>query len=65
MENLVLLHPWCHNQHRDSVHDNPGLARERGFIVSAWADPGATPIDVKRVGLFYLRPDGTRERVGA
>lgn len=64
LQNLVLLHPWCHNMHKDSVHDNPALAKERGFIVSAWDDPAVVPLDVRLVGVFLLLPDGTRERAG-
>jgi hypothetical protein len=61
VENLVALHPECHNVHPRSVHQNPRDAVERGFIVPSWADPADTPLRLANGRDVLLRFDGTIE----
>lgn len=44
LPNLLALHPWCHNQHPRSVHDNVRASFSHGFLVSAYFDPAAMPL---------------------
>lgn len=44
--NLLLLHGWCHRQ----VHSWVTVARECGFIVPSWAEPGDVPKPSVTVG---------------
>ena len=44
--NIVALHPRCHTQGPDAVHDNPERARELGLILDTNADPREVPIIV-------------------
>jgi hypothetical protein len=47
--NGLALHPRCHTQHRDSVHDNPAASYARGTLVHSWDDPAAAPLILPRV----------------
>jgi len=49
VSNLIRVHHSCHNLGNHSIHGNPSLATERGWMVSSWADPEAEP---------FLQPDG-------
>jgi hypothetical protein len=42
--NLIALHHHCHNIAPNSVHQNPALSYERGWMVPSWGDPAATPV---------------------
>lgn len=42
--NGIALHHRCHNIYPESVHQNPKLATDRGFMVSTWANPSACPV---------------------
>lgn len=59
LANLVLLHPWCHTVNAGSVHQEPFLAKRRGFIVPPWADPITTPILIGQKW-WLLDDDGHR-----
>lgn len=57
LSNLVAVHPECHTNDAGSIHMHPRLAKSRGFMVSAWADPRAIPVEVGHV-LYWLLDDG-------
>lgn len=58
--NVVGLHPRCHTQGPQAVHDQPLWAQDRGLIVPTWADPPEVPIHVEWpwVGESFLACDG-------
>jgi hypothetical protein len=53
----VMLHHGCHMD----VHAHPEQARERGLIVSAYADVAETPIRMPGIGWCLLTSEGTRD----
>lgn len=55
LANLVLLHPWCHNVSKGSVHQEPALAVQLGFIVPTWAEPTTLPI--RQGGTWFILDD--------
>lgn len=52
LANLVLLHPECHTW----VHAHPAEAREKGWIVSAYADD-LLSVPVLSLGQWWLLDD--------
>jgi hypothetical protein len=58
-ENLMALHHECHNLATHSVHNNPALAKEQGFMVSSWDDPSACPVTLANGDTVTLTPEGT------
>lgn len=52
--NVVALHPSCHTVAVEAVHQRPTWAKERGLIVSSWADPAYEVL---------VLPDGRRVRL--
>lgn len=56
-ENLLALHHACHNIGAQSVHANPKLAVERGFIVPSWAEPKYTTVTLSGGEKVYLSKD--------
>ena len=51
LANLIGLHSSCHNIAPSSVHQNPSLAYERGWMVPSWGDPETWPLTL---------PDGSQ-----
>ena len=49
VSNLIRVHHSCHNLGNHSIHGNPSLATERGWMVSSWDEPENAKM---------LRPDG-------
>lgn len=39
LSNLVALCSPCHNIAPNSVHQNPSLSYEKGYLVPSWAEP--------------------------
>lgn len=50
----------CHGY----VHHHPREARESGFIVSRYAEPGEAPVLHHQLGWVFLVPDGGIQREG-
>jgi hypothetical protein len=60
--NGVALHPTCHVQGPQAVHDQPERAQRMGLIVPAWYDDPATlPIEIRWPwrGFAFLDHDGS------
>lgn len=60
-ENLVAVHHECHNLGTNSIHLNPKMAKERGYIVPSWDNPehvAICPQDGIKVRLFN---NGTKQ----
>ena len=65
IENGLALHHFCHIQKKDSVHQNPKLAYEKGWIVRSWDNASARPIVLPN-GLFaILTPEGEYKYLGS
>lgn len=58
-DNLVALHHECHNLASHSVHNNPALAKETGFMVSSWEEPSACPLTLASGDIVTLTKEGT------
>lgn len=58
-DNLVALHHECHNLATNSVHNQPKLASEQGFMVSSWAEPSEVPLLLPNGDSVTLNKDGT------
>lgn len=52
--NLLWLHHGCHNLRTGSVHHEPELATEMGWMVPSYADPAEWSL---------VTPDGTKVRL--
>jgi hypothetical protein len=70
LSNVVGVHHDCHVLQPESIHQNPRLARRKGFIRSRYEEPDpaskglrATPIIEMWDGLWELKDDGTKEPV--
>jgi hypothetical protein len=50
VSNLIVVHNFCHIQHKESIHDNPDTAERMGFMCPSWRDPSEHPL---------IRPDGS------
>ena len=59
---LILLHSNCHNIAPGSVHQNPALATERGFIVPSWGNPRDEPVILCNGQRLMLDDHGTTYR---
>lgn len=55
--NLLALHPWCHNIAPGSVHQNPALAYEKGWLVHSWDDPAQVPVHLPGGRVAFLTED--------
>lgn len=62
LSNVLAVCPRCHNQHPDSIHDNPRMAYEHGWLVRSHADPRTVPVLVfdrlKGSQVVFLGDDG-------
>ena len=47
--NLIRVHHECHNLGTSSIHANPSMATDKGWMVSSWSDSETEP---------FLKPDG-------
>jgi HNH endonuclease len=64
VSNLVWIHHECHNLGTHSVHLNPQMAEERGFMVGSWQDPHEVPIKSPDGNFYLLSDDGTMKKLG-
>jgi hypothetical protein len=56
--NLLALCHGCHNLATHAVHLNPQRAYDRGFLVSAYAEPLETPVRIYDGREYLLDDDG-------
>lgn len=59
LSNLIALCSPCHNIAPDSVHQNPRLSYEYGWMVPSWADPPEWPLTLPNGSTVLLLDDGT------
>ena len=48
--NLIWVHHICHNLGTSSIHSQPALSEDKGWMVPSWKQPEECPI---------VKPDGT------
>ena len=63
--NLIAVHHHCHNQERNSIHDNPKKSIQKGYIVPSWADPLDYPIHQPDGTVVRLDNEGNYHRIEA
>ena len=61
--NLLWVHHACHNMATDSIHANPALATEKGWMVPSWAEPHEWPLVKPDGSVVLLLDDGTENAV--
>jgi hypothetical protein len=57
--NLIALCSTCHNIAPNSVHQNPKLSYEMGWMVPSWANPAEWPITTLDGKRIWLDNDGS------
>ena len=58
LSNLIALCSPCHNIAPDSVHQNPRMSYEYGWLVPSWADPLEWPLTLPNGSQVLLQDDG-------
>jgi hypothetical protein len=61
LDNAVALHHECHNLGTKSVHLNPKVSYENGFMVHSWDNPQEVPVLIPFLGLTILTKEGKYE----
>jgi len=59
VENLVALHHNCHNLGTKSVHLNPSMSEQKGFMVGSWQNPSECPLTLPSGETVILTAEGT------
>ena len=63
VSNLVRIHHECHNLGTDSIHKNPAMATDKGWMVSSWSNPETEPFLQPDGSWVILKDDGSIEKV--
>jgi hypothetical protein len=50
VSNLIWVHHKCHNLGTFSIHNQPAISVEKGWICPSWAEPHSFP---------FVKPDGS------
>lgn len=58
-DNLLALHHECHNLATNSIHNNPKIAKEMGYMVSSWDNPAEIPLLLPNGDIVTLTEEGT------
>jgi hypothetical protein len=56
--NLMWVHHGCHNMASDSIHANPALAADKGWMVSSWDEPENAPLVLPGGRVVLLQENG-------
>lgn len=59
LPNLVALHPLCHVNAPQAVHQRTGWAKDRGLLVKSTEDPAVMPLTLANGRRVWLSDDGT------
>ena len=57
--NLIWVHHICHNLGTHSIHSQPALSADKGWMVSSWAEPHESPLVKPDGTIVLLQDDGT------
>lgn len=63
VSNFLALHHKCHNTGTDSVHLNPSIATQRGYMVSSWNEPDESPVTLPDGRSVILKSDGSYQTI--
>ena len=63
ISNLLALHHECHNLGTDSVHANPSMATDKGFMVPSWEEPSEYPLILPDGSVVKLTPEGNYQYI--
>ena len=63
VSNLIRVHHHCHNLGTNSIHSQPSLATDKGWMVSSWANPETEPFLRWDGEWILLKNDGSTEKV--
>lgn len=58
LTNLIALCSPCHNIAPGSVHQNPRISYENGWLVHSWDDPAEIPVTLPNGSRALLTNDG-------
>lgn len=58
-QNGLACHHSCHNGDSDSIHSNPKLSYEMGWLVQSWNTPEKLPLRLPAGGSVRLTEEGT------
>jgi hypothetical protein len=64
VSNLIVVHNSCHIQHKDSIHDNPEMSEQMGFMCPSWREPEHHPLTRADGSIVLLYADGTYKTLG-
>lgn len=59
VSNFIALHHACHNLGTDSVHANPAMAEQMGYMVPSWKKPSECPLTLPDGSIVILNDEGT------
>jgi 5-methylcytosine-specific restriction endonuclease McrA len=57
-QNVIAVHPQCHNLGTHSIHLNPEKAYENGWLVHSWENPTDIPVTRRGGESALLTTDG-------
>lgn len=63
VSNLIAVHNKCHNMSTGAIHNQPAIAKVKGWIVPSWADPADYPLHLCDGSVVRLDEQGTYERL--
>lgn len=58
VSNLIWIHHSCHNMATHSIHANPELSEQKGWMVPSWKEPHDTPLVRTSGEIVLLQDDG-------
>jgi len=61
--NLIRVHHSCHNLGTNSIHANPAMATDKGWMVSSWSEPQDEPMLLPDGSWVLLKDDGSVKSV--
>jgi hypothetical protein len=59
-ENVIAVHPQCHNLGTNSIHANPAKSYENGWLVHSWDDPTDVPVMMRGANAVMLTTCGDK-----
>lgn len=57
--NLIAVHHQCHNLGTRSIHLNPAVAEQNGWMVGSWQEPHEVPMKRPDGSVVLLQKDGS------
>lgn len=64
VSNLIYIHHECHNLGTNSIHLNPAMAEDKGWMVPSWKEPQESPMLYADGNFVLLNNDGSIRKLG-